>query len=98
MTVQKLIAQKQALNQSLKEIDTQIAELLPKGNVTVMKWLQWAKEQGFDWAQSAIDQCRMDYEREKVISLKSAVWVFNSWDGTKEGFKYWDKIDKELCV
>ena len=96
MKLQELIEQKralkQALNQSLKEIDTQIVELLPKREITVMEWLQWAKENGFDWAQSAIDQCGDVNGKRFVFSLKGAVIGFNNFHDTKEGFGYWNKI------
>ena len=96
MTIQQLNAQKQALEQSLEKIDTQIAELTPKGNVTVMEWLQWAKENGFDFAQSAIDQCGGNKQR-LVYSLSEAILGFGHWETTKEGFGYWYKIHDTLC-
>ena len=96
-TLQHLFEQKAALNQSLAAIDTQIADALPKGRMTVIEWLQWADANGFDWAKSAIEQCTDEYkQKETARSLPDSLVYFKYWPYTKEGYNYWNNIYKSL--
>lgn len=59
--------------------------------------LHEAKEAGFPWAQSAIEQMRKDnisgaYVFNIMSPLRDAVVMFNSWSLTREGLEYWFEI------
>lgn len=74
---------------------------------TVIEWLNEAKEQGYEWAQTAIDLVNngieaADYGRydnldpnELAHSLSKAVNSFY-WRSTPQKFEYWDDIYEEL--
>lgn len=60
----------------------------------VIDWLMWAKEIGFEWADSAIEQ-----KADSVglwASLSAAIDAAFWYDDTKEGFDFWDTIEKSL--
>ena len=58
----------------------------------IIEYLEQAKEQGYDWAQSAIDQCWTHREYVVVHSLSEAVCDFCNWRETKEKRKFWRDI------
>ena len=80
---------------------------MDKTEKTVIEWLNEAKEQGYEWAQTAIDLVNNGVETsanlskdnlsplELVQSLSTAVNSFY-WKVTPQGHDFWDKIYNEL--
>jgi hypothetical protein len=62
--------------------------------IPVIEWLKWAKEIGFEWADSAIEQ-KADSDG-LYESLSATIGAAFWYDETKEGFDFWDKIEKGL--
>lgn len=65
--------------------------------------LHEAKEAGFDWAQSAIEQFDSDYASngdrvDETRPLMSAVYQFSPWYGRKEGSLFWDEVVRSKQV
>lgn len=63
-----------------------------------------AKEDGHEWAKSAIEQFSEDFFRKQKIVVhelqyhpRNAVLYGINWSATKEGSDYWDRVHTKLC-
>ena len=64
---------------------------------TVIEWLNEAKQQGYDWADAAIENCKKDkpYTGNSVAtSLSDAIGGGFVWPAKK--VSYWENIFNEL--
>lgn len=67
---------------------------------TTMEWLYWAKEQGFEWADAAIENAKTqrgeDYIGIKHRSLRQSLCAAFSWRYTPERYGHWKQISDSL--
>ena len=65
---------------------------------TIKQWFEQAKEQGYEWADSALDYAQSNAYLEKLMtdSLKNAIDSGFCWEDTEEGEDYWFDIWKTL--
>ena len=65
---------------------------------TIKQWFEQAKEQGYEWADSALDYAQNNADLEKLMtdSLKNAIDSGFCWEDTEEGEDYWFDIWKTL--
>lgn len=65
---------------------------------TIKQWFEQAKEQGYEWADSALDYAQSHADLEKLMtdSLKNAIDSGFCWEDTEEGEDYWFDIWKTL--
>jgi len=65
---------------------------------TIKQWFEQAKEQGYEWADSALDYAQNHADLEKLMtdSLKNAIDSGFCWEDTEEGEDYWFDIWKTL--
>jgi hypothetical protein len=63
---------------------------------TIGEWLDWAEEQGYDWAKEAreetLSQKGVDQLNINVSDITDAVAYAFYWTDSKKGHYYWDKI------
>lgn len=65
---------------------------------SVQAWLEQARDHGYEWAQSALDQNTYRYNND-ILTLSGCVIKFvDNWCETVEGFKYWDTIYDSLSI
>lgn len=65
---------------------------------TIKQWFEQAKEQGYEWADSALKYTE-DYDNSGKLmadSLKNAIDSGFCWEDTEEGEDYWFDIWKTL--
>jgi len=59
---------------------------------TILEWFEMAKEQGAEWAESAIEQTD-ELDKNKVVrTLERALSDFEFWNKTKEGYEFWQDV------
>jgi len=67
---------------------------------TTMEWLYWAKEQGFEWADAAIENAKREvgehYKGGFWPSLDDALCVAFIWGNSPQGHEHWEKISDSL--
>lgn len=71
---------------------------------TIKQWFEQAKEQGYEWADSALQYAEDYYNAEyydnpedvMADSLKNAIDSGFCWEDTEEGEDYWFDIWKTL--
>ena len=65
---------------------------------TIKQWFEQAKEQGYEWADSALQYAQNHAYLEKLMtdSLKNAIDSGFCWEDTEEGEDYWFDIWKTL--
>lgn len=63
---------------------------------TIGEWLDWAEEQGYEWAKEAREETvRLSGSKRLefiVPSLQKAVMHMFAWRESDSGFFYWDEI------
>lgn len=59
---------------------------------TILEWFQYAKEQGYDWADAAIANCDEDCKNERTLNLTLAICYAFIWNKSPEGSEFWEKI------
>jgi len=59
---------------------------------TVSEWLQYAKEQGYEWADAAIENCENHNLKPVIPGLKYAIIIAFDWASSPESWKYWSDI------
>jgi len=59
---------------------------------TILEWLQQAKNEGYEWAESAINQIECDNPLEFVDKMSESVLSAFTWRTSIEGLEYWIDI------
>lgn len=65
---------------------------------TVLEWLEWAKEQGYEWADAAIRNYDPAYKRDDGCdNLYEAVQKAFKWVSSPEGHSFWINIYRTVA-
>jgi hypothetical protein len=62
----------------------------------VKDWMRWARDAGYEWGQSGVDQYNPDVGGSTCDTIYDATNYFNTWTSTKEGSDYWQKIHEAM--
>ena len=63
----------------------------------ILEWLEWAKEQGYEWADAAIRNYDPNFVPIKEAnSLIDAIGNAFSWGNSPEKYEYWEGVCESL--
>ena len=64
---------------------------------TILEWLEWAKEQGYEWADAAIRNYDPEFtNRKERESLKEALYGAFYWERSPENKEFWHGVSESL--
>jgi hypothetical protein len=69
---------------------------------TIGEWLDWAEEQGYEWAKEAMVEVVMQHGAYGFTEVRSdlpkAILGGFSWSKSDKGFEYWNQIHESLSI
>lgn len=64
---------------------------------TILEWLKICRDEGYDWADKAIEYCMQDGSENKIaLSRSRAIGIGFSWVLTDMGRDGWSKVYNDL--